>query len=218
MPLNADPTQGEVGCPGPDVPSGSGQNSEGRGEHYDLHIPRGVRHVQIGVTFGLYAGILGLAILFLASVAAEVLMGNDEQIPISAVALVCFFGACAIPMHLFWAKKISHGLKWAILLGYVGFVPLVVLGVWSIGGALAFALALLNLRLVPGKITVILLLLIPLLIVLKLVACLLSTGLRDWLRLNGRCPGCRKWRFGCALPGTVSCPVCGAEMKFESVE
>ena len=196
----------------------SGQNWEGRGEHYDLHIPRGVQHVQIGVTFGLYAGILGFAIVFLAYLATEVLMANDEQIPISAVAFACFIGACAIPMHLFWAKKISHGLKWAILLGYVGFVPLVVLGVWMIYGALALAADwFLNVSLSQrgGRIVFFL---APLLIVIHLVVCLLSRGLKDWLRLNGRCPGCRKWRFGSAEPGTVSCPVCGAEITFESVE
>jgi hypothetical protein len=112
----------------------------------------------------------------------------------------------------YWVWRLQQGRRWALLAGLVACVPAsVALGL----SALAAAADLLQTVLHPGLAIAIGAVPGAALTALLLVSSFSSPGLKEWLRVDGRCPRCRRWRFGKVVPGVmVKCACCGRAIQF----
>jgi len=177
-----------------------------------IAVPRGPQNVRWVLLVVVYefvvCGLIGLVQVGLhagSGVAAWVLFA------LSGLGVV----GVALALHVLWLNRILAGRAWAVVLGYVAFVP----AVW-VGFALVAAFFLASALQHHPFLSVFVILGAPFCFAgFLLLVNVMSPGLGRWIRMNGRCPQCREWLFGRVAPGiSRTCPICGAAMQFERVE
>jgi hypothetical protein len=157
--------------------------------------------------------VFGLVMLIIG--AASILTGHrpPEDMLLPSV-LMFVIPLVAIPAWWWalwrWALRGSYS---AVLALYVIYVPHVAFAVlWALSGwvqarRLIFAGGNIMAGLIATSILGV--------IAVTLIVNLFEDGLWDFAKLDGRCPACRKWRFGrVKRPLTKKCLSCGATLEF----
>jgi hypothetical protein len=128
------------------------------------------------------------------------------------VARILLAVAIAVVLHVFWLNKMLAGRAWAIIAGYIAFLPVMSFLCIGLAGLMAALFSW------AGPVGMAVAALIPFaLSIVFLIANIMSPGLSEWLRVNGKCPNCRSWRFGrvSAKAGAeLRCDRCGAHLSF----
>ena len=179
--------------------------SEQAVEQYVVEVPRGPGNLLFGVYFGLIAWLLGL--WFVLALHLTYAKQFDMEFLIWGVAAL----AIVVGLHLLWLRHVKRGRAWAVILAFIFFAPLTFAGFVAVTFFLPFPL-----RLQLGETGFWGLAIgVAAAILLLLVVNIVEPGLRQWLRINGRCPSCQRWLFGRHRPGTaVRCAECSAVIEF----
>lgn len=134
----------------------------------------------------------------------------------NGIVAVCIILGLLVGNSLLWTPAL-RGHKAAIIAVYALYVPLAVAGVAGlIIGSLALVAFVSDVA--RGRIEGVLGLIIAgasLIMGVLLLCNIFEKGLWAYVRLNGRCPVCKTWRFGrIKRPQTVTCGHCNSTLDF----
>lgn len=179
-------------------------------------VPTGPGNVRAGVYFFLVSWVL------VYSFWATTYFFVSDVIPWWFPFDVAASFTLAIALHYVWLRHVVRGRTVAVVLAYIAYVPSLCGGFTACAVVIVFFLGPLILpmfeRIGPiGRLLVAAV--VFLFAVFLLLLNIFCPGLRPWLKLNGYCPSCGKWRFERGKPGTTEeCEVCGAQLTFEWAE
>jgi hypothetical protein len=202
--------------PGP--PADGGLPHEGGRRTARIPLPRSISNIVLIQSLSLLVPFFGCIEDFVISRWADFSPDADWKSwhpPLWAVLLAALIAGLWFAL---WRPALS-GRRVAIIILYILYLLDVLIGVGLLLGSTIAAVYFVVVGMLEAAIVASVVIPLAIFFALLLLSNLLEKGVWEYAQLDGLCPQCGNWRFGCVRrAGTLKCRGCGADLEFYYTE